>query len=613
MLAADPASSAERPRATPPRPAVLRPLLATALGVLAVLAYRATGARYYGALGIPQGTGMDAMVTEEVAQIALYVVFGGVAVAAFAVAIGATPLAEGLASVLARLARRPRLAVGWATAFVLAAAVLLGRTVTRGAVTTDDEHVYRFIARTLRTGSLVAPSPGRDLDYYREQFVVLTPRARYGKYPIGHPLALALGDAVGLGWLVVPLLTAATVPLSYAIARRVMPPASASVGTLLLATSPQLLLTGATWLSQATSAAALAAGVLALLEARAGRGRAWIVVAGLAFGYGLLARPMPGLAFAAVGIAWAAFGAPRRTTGGRSTDVVLLSIPVALAVAVILAVNHAQSGAALVSGYQAFHGNPAGVRGLLIEVLGVDLASASASAFAGLFRLNVWLLGWPLSLLPCVLARRNSGTALLWSLVGVEVAYRIVLPKAGVSTTGPVYFHEVVPVLCLLAGDGIARLASGESGLAPLFRRGPRASVAAGVVAAAIVNVTLFLPARVGDLARAAAGQEVVRELLEDKGAHHALVFHRGVVPPWTRLSWAYFPPCNSPGLDDDVLFVRRLGDGAALAEDVAFWKRAHADRTAWVFDWPPGGAAALVPLEAYAAARAGAPPPKAP
>src|SRR4029077_95908 len=92
----------------------------------------------------------------------------------------------------------------------------VSRFVLGHAVITDDEHVYRFIAQTLRTGSFVAPSPKEDLVFFQEQFVVLDESVRYGKYPIGHPLLLALGQAVGAEGFVLPAITAL---LALALAR----------------------------------------------------------------------------------------------------------------------------------------------------------------------------------------------------------------------------------------------------------------------------------------------------------------------------------------------------------------------------------------------------------
>jgi hypothetical protein len=87
------------------------------------------------------------------------------------------------------------------------------------------------------------------------------------------------------------------------------------------------------------------------------------------------------------------------------------------------------------------------------------------------------------------------------------------------------------------------------------------------------------------------------------------VVFHDGIVPWWTRLSWAYYPRCNSPQLDDDVLYLHH-DVGGDLEEARAFWRRRFPDRSAWLFQYVDGRPR-LLPLEqAIAEARAAVPPP---
>jgi hypothetical protein len=576
-------------------------LAAAGVAMVAMLAYRANVDRYYGSF-IPQGTGMDHIISEEVAQLSLYVVFGLVAAVSLAIALYPTRAIERALALAASAGRRPGPVVAALAAFVLLASFVVGRVVLAGAVTTDDESVYRFIAQTLRTGSLVAPSPGGDLDFYREQFVVLTPTARYGKYPIGHPLLLALGDTVSAAHLVPPAAAALTLLLTYAVGRRVLAAPGALLGTVLLAASPHFLLTAATWLSQTSSTLFVMAALAALLAAEERQPRGfWLAAAGAALGYAFLVRPMPAGALAAGAAGWLLAAPRERTLPRRALDIFIFVLPLALAFGLFLLVNRVQSGAAWTTGYQAFHGTQAGAVGLWAETLGVDLTSASASVFAGLFRENVWLLGWPLSLLPCLLARRNRATALLWGVLGVAVAYRVLVPKAGVSPTGPIYLSEAVPALCLLAADGLLRVARGESAVGAVLAQWsarPRAAVAAIIVAASLTGLALFTLDRVADLGRMAAAQDAVWRLVQERGIHHALVFHRGVVPPWTRLSWAYFPRCNSPALDDDVLFARYREEEGSGDASLRFWRERHADRSAYLFQWPPGQPAALLPLE---------------
>ena len=175
--------------------------------IVAMCAYRALLDRFHGSF-IPQGTGMSSMLAEEVAQLTLFVVFGLAAAVALAMALRRTQAVAWVLMLAGRAVRRPRPVVMGLAGLVFLMSFVVGRFVLGGTVTTDDENVYRFIAQTLRAGSLVAPSPVSDLDFYREQFVVLTPSARYGKYPIGHPLLLAIADALGAAPVVLPLAAA---------------------------------------------------------------------------------------------------------------------------------------------------------------------------------------------------------------------------------------------------------------------------------------------------------------------------------------------------------------------------------------------------------------------
>jgi hypothetical protein len=228
--------------------------------------------------------------------------------------------------------------------------------------------------------------------------------------------------------------------------------------------------------------------------------------------------------------------------------------PAALFTGAFLLVNRLQAGSALTTGYQAFHQAGEGAPGLW-SILGGDLGITALSVVGALLRLNVWLLGWPLSLAFCFFPFRDPRIRVLWGMVGAEGAYRLVSPKIGIGGVGPIYLYEVVPLLLLLSAAGLVWLARGGLG-APW--RLLRPSGLAGIVLAGVVTCgTMFLPSRLADLRRMAAAQLLLPRLLAERGITNALVFHDGIVPPWTGLSWAYYPPCNSPGLDDAVLHLR--------------------------------------------------------
>jgi dolichyl-phosphate-mannose-protein mannosyltransferase len=578
--------------------------LGLALGLAALLGYSSVGA-YYNGFRVPQGYGMNFLLPEELAHIALFSVLGLVAVVGLALALAGTSLVDRCIA-LGRIAvRHAGISCAVLTAAVFVSTLGISRYVLGHAAITDDEHVYRFIAQTLRTGSLTAPSPGTDLDFFREQFIVLTPQARYGKYPPGHPLLLAAGQALGLETLVVPLLTALLVPALYVVARRAFDRTTAVVAMLVFATSPQLLVTGATLFSQPAAALCLMAALACLLRpaGEAGPGYGGLLGAGAFLGYGVLVRPLPGVLFAFAAFGWRLTpGAGRAAARDRLRAAATMAAPMAVAAVVLLLVNHGQTGRWLSSGYQAFHAPGETGAGVGTGV-GGDLALEVMSITASLLRLSVWLTGWPGSILFLLLARGGSDRGLLWSMIGAEWLYRLLSPKAGVGGAGPLYLFEVLPLLCLMVARGLLAAARSPR-LARLAGPSPQAA-AALLLAGAVVSLSMFLPTKGADLRRMADAQLRPGRLIRERGLTNAVVFHNGVAPPWTGLSWAYFPPCNSPALDDDVLWMRI--DGRDRERNLEFARRRFPARSAWYYAIDRGKPV-LEPLESFVPAPAARP-----
>ena len=587
-------------------------MAALAAGVL-VAAFHAVGSAYYQGFRVPQGFGMEFPLPEEITHFFLFFVFGAAVTAFLTVALMATSLPRVALAILRGLATRPWLSALVAALLLTAGSLWVAAGVLGGGVFSDDEHVYRFIAQTLRTGSLTAPSPGTDLEFFAEQFVVLTERARYGQYPIGHPLLLAIGQAMSMEMAVVPLLTGALAVLILWVGLRTGPPSVAVLAVILFAASPEALLTGGSLLSQPASAACLmgALGCLCEMGRRGPRTPGWAFGAGAFLAYGIVTRPLPGTLFAATALLALVFW--RRLGMGESLTVaqwLAFLIPLACGPGLLLFVNYSQSGNPFVSGYHVRYAKEWGPA----LVFHGTLARWTMSIVTNVTRLNFWLFGWPLSLGSCVFARRTPAARLLFAFVGADLAYRLIAPKGGIGTAGAVYLYEIVPLLCLLSADGMVRIASSEAVRRTLARFGSPATVlAAAGLSSIVVNLSLFLPFKLADAARCGEGQQVVFRLLRKQGVHDALVFHRGVVPPWTGMSWAYYPRPNGPRLDDDILFVTFQPRPEA---NVEFWKRRFPERRAWVFGWETGTEPFLIPLDVALSAKpssseAGSVPPR--
>jgi len=571
-----------------------------ALGGVVLAAFHAVGHAYYQDFAVPQGWGMDFPLPAELTHYVFFFVFGLAATALLTLALLGTRVPGAVRAAGHAMARRPLAASAAVGALLALVCGLLVSNVLVGGVLSDDENVYHFIAQTLRRGSLVAPSPGTDLEFFVEQFVVLTDHSRYGKYPIGFPLLLAAGQSLGLERAVVPVLTGLCALLLAWLARKEFSPTTIVLAVVLFVLSPQVLITGASLLSQPASAACLLGALGCLLARDRGDGPPVVLaaVAGALLGFGAIVRPLPGALFGVVAVAWLLVAPWWGRRRAALAEWAALLVPLAVGPAVLLWTNLRQSGHPLESGYNTLHGP--------VIVLYGSFPQAAMSLVSSLVRLDFWMLGWPLSLAACLFARRTPATILMWGMVAAEVAYRFIAPKAGIGTAGPLYFYEVVPLLCLLTADGLAHLAS-RLRIPVMARAGAVAGggdlIAAVLVAATVVNLTLFLPFKLGDLARAGQGQQVVFRALRDKDIHHALVFHRGTVPPTTGLSWAYYPRPNSPTLDDDVLFVVLQSEPGRMGSNLEFWKRRFPDRQAWVFDWEPQTGPTLVPLPMFLSA----------
>jgi hypothetical protein len=520
--------------------------------------------------------------TPELAFDLLYLAYGSTAIALLVFGLRLARGAEPLARTLRRAARwrpLPALLVGLVFVGALAARLVV---LDRHPVT-DDEEVHLFVARTLLAGG-VTDEPGLDERFVDDEFVPRGANGRFGKYPVGHGAVLAAALAVGGLDFVAPLLAAVTAVATWVVARRSVGPRRALVALALLALSPHFALTHGTLLSQTTSTAASMAALALLASAPRGRSAGLrLAPAGAALALGAVARPLPGALFALVAAAWVA--APlRRRPAEALRALAWLGAPLLAGAVALGAVHLAQTGSPWRSGYHAVHG--------ALGVLSAPPGGIGASLLGSLLRENFWLFGWPLSLAPIAFARPRRARMLLWGWLLAVLAYRVLVPKVGVSTTGPAYLLEAVPVLAVLAADGLARLT------ARLRRGRDRAAaslVPAAAVGAALTAATVFVPVELASLRKGAAIRGRVYELLAHREVRRALVFANELVVPRAAVTWAHHPPIPSPALDEEILFLRLPPGPAGREAAIGLWRERFADRPAFVFD--PRPPARLRPL----------------
>jgi hypothetical protein len=559
------------------------PLLRAGAGLSCLVTFWAVGQQYEG-FRIPHGFGVQQIHPDELAFSYWYVGLGIPTLLLLAWALDGTRIPARILAALRRLAEQPR--IGLSAALVAGLAALIVRAfVLQFAPIADDESTYLFIARTLLGGSVVNPSPG-DLEFFRNQFIILSDVAWYGKYPIGHALVLALGEAVGLRLLVAPVLTACSLFFTYALGRQLFPGRQALLAALLLLLSPQFLFTGATELSQTSSTLCLVVTLWALVRLDRGGAIGFAALAGAALGFGLLVRPLPGVLFLAVAGVFVLVRFRDEALGRQLRRLAVGAAPVVFFGSVLVLAQYLQTRDLTQSSYGSYHG-----AGHTLGIFHLDWVAASF--WGALLRQNLWLFGWPLSFVFLPFAFRSRNTALLWSMVIAEYAYRILVPKTVVASTGPIYVAEIVPLLALLSAVGMSEATRWLGRHA--FSRGAE-RVTGLALASVAVACAAFMPVHIRDLSRSSAHRQTVHRLLDHAEAGESLIFANRAVDMHRARSWAYFPENPSPDLSDARLFVRLPAGEEGLARAHSFWQRRFPKRQAWVFEWG-GGQPQLEPL----------------
>lgn len=157
-------------------------------------------------------------------------------------------------------------------------------------------HVQDELAYTLQSRIFVGGHRWAPADPAMTGFFWLSKPVSVAAFPPGWPLVLALGELVGLPWLVNPLLAGALAPLTFALGRALqLPERTALLAAAVIAWSPGVLLLAATRMSHTSVLVALlVAGVV--VARRPTTALPWWG-AGLALAYVVLARPFDAALF----------------------------------------------------------------------------------------------------------------------------------------------------------------------------------------------------------------------------------------------------------------------------------------------------------------------------
>ncbi len=130
----------------------------------------------------------------------------------------------------------------------------------------EDEMAYVWQAQAIAGGRLTLPSPPFPKSFLIP-FVVDYHGQRFGKYPLGWPVMLAVGEKLGLRFLVNPLLAGLGVWLTFRLGKRLFGETVGLLATGLTLTSPFFLMNSGSLLSHPFGLVMSAAFALAWLEA----------------------------------------------------------------------------------------------------------------------------------------------------------------------------------------------------------------------------------------------------------------------------------------------------------------------------------------------------------
>ena len=398
-----------------------------------------------------------------------------------------------------------------------------------------DEMAQLWHARLLLAGHFSIPTEP-DPAFFSAMNVIDAGGRWYSQFPIGGPLVLAAGLALGVVWLVNPLLIAFTVCNVYRFARRAYGEPFARGATLLLLVAPFFIFMGA---SEQNHVPALALATLAIAAlpawADASSRRTRFIQAGIigiALGGMATVRPLDALAVA-IACGLYQLGVLARDKQ-RWVDIGVQCVAGVLPVAVLMWANVHTTGAPLRFGYEVMWGANHGL-GFHASPFGAAHTPRRALVLASLYlmKLDSYLFEWPIPALAApiialaLLRRPSTWDALLCTIiVSTLVAYAFYWHNG--HFLGPRFLYTAVPAFVLLAARAPSAIAERAGSVGR--------TMAYAVMSLAVLVALTGLAGPIGVPARLAEYHEGQWELKEDiaaqaRDAHlgHALVFvHEG-------------------------------------------------------------------------------------
>jgi hypothetical protein len=314
-----------------------------------------------------------------------------------------------------------------------------------------DAQAYFFEARILETGRtwLQAPDMVQMLDGFQQ---VEWNGRWFSQYPPGAPVLYAIGDIVGLAWLVGPLATLALLA-GTAITGLLLFDRPVALTTLgLLALSPFVLFQAGSFMSHPIAGGAVACALAAFAYGWRSKRRAAFLWVGALLGVAFNTREVAAVLYGVIFGAWL-------LVHRRWPAVVWIVGAAAPFVALYLLFNLSTTGDPLTLPRNLFNEYDRWGFGALGPTGQHTLAAGLVNTDENLTLLQFDLFGWPplaapaLIAMPFLLGRAGRFDMLLAACAGAFVIVYVGYFYHGIAL-GPRYYFEAVPALALLAARG---------------------------------------------------------------------------------------------------------------------------------------------------------------
>ncbi|MFT7617342.1 MAG: hypothetical protein ACI97A_000978 [Planctomycetota bacterium] len=336
-----------------------------------------------------------------------------------------------------------------------------------------DGVAYLFQARSIANGAFAFsdfPVP----ESFRHYLIDHRDGLAFSITHPGWPMVLALGDVIGLAWLVNPILSALTVLFGHKWIQRMCSPGWANLISCLLLSSPWFLFLGASHMTHMATAFFFVVGNLAVWTARTQRRADRAFFGGLCLGMVLLIRPLDGLLLG---------GATGLSLLIRSWNDARLRIKLPLAFSVgailvasiLLAFNNSLTGDYFSTptntyiaelwpgstnrlGFGPEVGNPPEKWGLLDPIVGHGWRDVALNSNQNIANMNVELFGWTtgslfLLLLFFLMVKQRSALdrAAIAAIVVMALSYNLYWFSGGPDFGPRYWFSMLFPILWLSA------------------------------------------------------------------------------------------------------------------------------------------------------------------